>query len=299
MFAVCLFSMASISAQNEVIDMAVAVPQQQMTSDKGVLQVLRNKLSAALPASGCSQSDYGSIIISPSTTVSGKQLVEGGMKTITVYDVTLTVSLSNIITGTGFNTMSMNLRGEGYSEAEAVISAVNKLSNDDVRLVKFLSESRKKIIDYYKNNRKNILIQAQTLANMQQYDKAIALLASYPANISGYDEVAEAMTNIYNMYMIGICSQLIQSANGAFAVGKYDEAIDILNCIDMQSPCAEEVVALTEKVRREVDAEKQQTIDLYLQEMQTAADMEKRRLRTIENIAVAYYQRQRDYYFIF
>lgn len=299
MFAVCLFSMASISAQNEVIDMAVAVPQQQMTSDKGVLQVLRNKLSAALPASGCSQSDYGSIIICPSTAVSGKQMVEGGMKTITVYDVNLTVSLSNIITGTGFNTMSMNLRGEGYSEAEAVISAVNKLSNDDVRLVKFLSESRKKIIDYYKNNRKNILIQAQTLANMQQYDKAIALLASYPANISGYDEVAEAMTNIYNMYMIGICSQLIQSANGAFAVGKYDEAIDILNCIDMQSPCAEEVVALTEKVRREVDAEKQQTIDLYLQEMQTAADMEKRRLRTIENIAVAYYQRQRDYYFIF
>lgn len=297
--AVCLVSVMSSWTQNEVISMAVAVPHQQMTTNADVLRMLKNKLSSALPASGCAQADYGGIIISPSTTVTGRQLVEGGMRTIGVYDVNLTLSVSHLITDTGFNTMSIDLHGEGYSEREALMSVVNKLSNNDARLVKFFSETRRKIVDYYVGNRKSIVTQARTLANMQRYDEALALLSSYPANISGYDEVAKAMTDIYNMYMRDACSQLLQQANGAYAAGNYDDAIATLSMIDMQSPCAGDVRALTEKIRRAVNADKQQAIDLYLQEMRTAADIQKRRIKAVENIAVAYYQNQPDFYFIF
>lgn len=297
--AVFLVSLMPSRAQNEVINMALAVPRQQMTANADVLRVLKSKLSAALAAGGCAQTDYGGIVISPMTTVSGKQMIEGGMRTISVYDVNLTVSVSNIISGTGFNTMSMDVRGEGYSEREALMSAINKMSNNDARLVKFFLETRRKIVDYYTGNRKSIMTQAKTLANMQQYDEALALLSSYPMNISGYDEVANAMTDIYDMYMRDVCSQLLQQANGAFAAGNYEEAIASLNMIDMQSPCAGDVRTLTEKIKREVDAEKRQAIELYLQEMRTAADIQKRRVKAIENIAVAYYQNQPDFYFVF
>lgn len=297
--AVFLVSLMPSRAQNEVINMALAVPRQQMTANADVLRVLKSKLSAALAAGGCAQTDYGGIAISPMTTVSGKQMIEGGMRTISVYDVNLTVSVSNIISGTGFNTMSMDLRGEGYSEREALMSSINKMSNNDARLVKFFLETRRKIVDYYTGNRKSIMTQAKTLANMQQYDEALALLSSYPMNISGYDEVANAMTDIYDMYMRDVCSQLLQQANGAFAAGNYEEAIASLNMIDMQSPCAGDVRTLTEKIKREVDAEKRQAIELYLQEMRTAADIQKRRVKAIENIAVAYYQNQPDFYFVF
>ena len=101
------------------------------------------------------------------------------------------------------------------------------------------------------------------------------------------------------MYMRDVCSQLLQQANGAFAAGNYEEAIASLNMIDMQSPCAGDVRTLTEKIKREVDAEKRQAIELYLQEMSTAADIQKRRVKAIENIAVAYYQNQPDFYFVF
>lgn len=295
----CALTGFAAHAENERLTLAVAVDKQQMTDNAEVLRLLVNKLTSAMSAAGCGTAAYSSTVVSPATTTTARETIETAMRKIIVYDVDLTINVSQIITNAGINAVSINLRGEGYSEKAAMMSAINKLSTNDNRLRTFFTDTKAKILKYYTDNRKNIINKAHTLASMEQYEEAMALLTSYPETISGYDDVLKEMNNVYSLYQQKNCNELLQKANGAYAVGNYEEAVEWLNLIDGLSPCAGEAEALTSKIKKSTDEEKRQSIALYQQQMKTAADIEKRRIQACENIAVAYYKSRTSLYFVF
>ena len=191
------------------------------------------------------------------------------------------------------------MRGEGYTKDAAILAAIRSLSAKDKRLIMFFSETKTQILDYYRNNVQVFITKAKTLASMQQYDKAVTLLASYPENLKQYGQVAVTMKEIYTMYQQKVCSDILQKARGAYTIGNYEEAVQWLNEIDMSSPCAKEAKLLASQIKQAIDAELAQKITLYQQQMQTAASIEKRRIQAIENIVTSYYKNQPEYYFVF
>ncbi|MCD8269747.1 MAG: hypothetical protein LUD46_15665 [Parabacteroides sp.] len=288
-----------IMAQNENLSIAVALPKQQMTEKEDVLQLLKSRLSSAMTESGIGMADYSGIIVSPQTIVTNKKIVEGGMKNIHIYDIELSLVISHVITGTVFSSVNLTLRGEGHTKDNAIMASISNLSSKNKHLAVFFSETRIKILDYYRNNTQAIITKALTMAGMQQYEGAVALLSSYPETLSQYRLVAAAMKDVYVMYQQKKCSDILQKAQGAFALGNYEESVRWFNEIDMSSSCAKEAKGLAGQIKQSVDAELARNIALYEKQMQVEENIEKRRVQVIENIAVAYYKNQPKYYFVF
>ncbi len=97
------------------------------------------------------------------------------------------------------------------------------------------------------------------MAGMQQFDEAMALLASCPETLPRYKAVAVAMKEIYAAYRQKACGDILQKARGACALGNYEESVQWLDEIDMGSPCANDAAAfcrLHESCPHEVESKR-------------------------------------------
>lgn len=298
-FFLCIvFSIPTMGKETN-ISIALAVPQDQTNVPANVLKVLRSRLSSAMAKADLGMANYSGIVLIPDLTITGQTSVEGGMRTITVFDISLSLSVVQTITGMEFHSTHFSLRGEGYDRNEAFMTAVLSLEAKDQKLSDFLLQTKNKVLSYYKDNTSVILTKAKTLSKMGNYDEAIALLSSYPETLADYPQIASAMQEVYSQYQQHTCAQLLQQARGAYATGDYAHCVAYLNEVDMTSPCASEAKALAQKVQVAVGQEKAEVIALYKEEMRTAATIEKRRLQAVENIATSYFENQSEYYFIF
>lgn len=288
----------SVYAHKTVIPVSVVVRQGQTVFGDNALSLLKSKMKTAMSANGIISDGYSGIVVCPSVNVTGKNVIEGGMRNIIVYDFQLTLTMFHVISGVEFGSVAVSLRGEGYSEKEACISALMKINTSDKRLSDFLVMGCKRVEDYYNDNTSLLITMAQTKSRMKQYEEAIALLLSYPASLPGYDRIAKEMTVIYAKWQSDICEQLIQKARNAYAKGDYELAVEFLNNVDMQSSCAEEARKISSDIKNSVDKERAENMRLYNKMIDTAADIEKQKMKSLENVAKAYYQNQRNYVYL-
>lgn len=277
---------------------SIAVPQQDIADNKDHLTMLKTKLTSAMSGVNVRHADYCPIVVIPTTVVADKNTIEGGMKTITVYDIELNLSVRHIILGTGFAETSIQLRGEGYSEQQAIMSALRKLTVNDPRLKQFFSDAAKKVTDYYKTQIQSIINQANTFAVQQKYGTALALLECCPKDIEEYDKVLKAMEDIYKQYQTKNCTQILQTAKGYMAMREYESALSLLTTIDTQSSCSSDASAcikdIENKIRKEI--EKQEAIEK--QERANEFELKKQAISAVESVAKAYLQKQPNYFYI-
>ena len=295
-FACCLF--LCVAARGNAVPMSVAVRSGQAMFADNELKLLGAKLRGVLSANGIQSDGYSGVVLCPSVDVGGKQVIEGGMRSITVFDFQLTLTVANVITGNEFGTLTMPLRGEGYSERDACLAALRKINATDKRFAAFLEESGKRVEDYYTKNTSSLITQAQTKAKMKQYEDALALLLSYPSSLSGYDRAAAAAVKIYEQWQSDQCGQIMQQARTAYSTGDYAAAAELLNMVDIQSSCAGDAKKLADDIRQAIGKERAEELQLYKEQMRTAAEIEKQRIKSAENVAKAYYQRQNTYVYL-
>jgi len=299
LFLICmLIAELGIRAQSQ-IEIAVAIPSQQVEISKNTYNVMRSKLLGAMTKNGVASVEYSSIIIYPEISFTDKQVVEGGMRNVTIINMQLNLIVEHLITGTIFNSLVLSLQGEGISLDQAVMRAVSKLNPDDARINEFVSLSKQKIISYYENNTNAIIQKARNLASTKQYEEAVALLFSYPASVHGYATVSAAMSNIYKQYQSSECGKIVQEARAAYSVGNYSEAATLLQQVDMQSSCANEARTLCQQIKNTRDAEAARRIAAYERAYQSQVALEKHRINAIRDVAVAYCKSRPKYYYIF
>lgn len=92
---------------------------------------------------------------------------------------------------------SFTTRGIDRLENKAIIRAINQIASRSPQVKTFMEKSRSKIIDYYTTRVPALLQKAQSLADREQYNEAIALLSAVPESIDEYPLVAEQMSAIY------------------------------------------------------------------------------------------------------
>lgn len=293
---VCVLS--TFGVNKNTVPLSVVVRKGQTVFDDNALNVLCAKIKAAMSANGIMSDGYDAVAVCPSADVVGKNVIEGGMRSITVFDFQFTLTMLHVVTGAEFGSVVVPLRGEGYTEKDACLSALRKIDPSDKRLSEFLVTGCKKVVDYYEDNISSLITLAQTKAGMQQYEEALALLSSYPVSLSGYSRVAKEMTGIYAKWQTDVCGQIVQRARNAYATGNYEAATELLNYVDMQSSCAGEAKKLADEIRKAVGKERSDEMRLYKDMVNIAADIEKQRIKSIENVAKAYYQNQGSYVFL-
>ena len=278
--------------------MAIVIPSSQIEISHNTCKVLCNKILHAMSRNGVSSLEYSGIVLQPEVTYSNSNMSEGGIRTIHTYDIQLNIAARNLISGTEFGNVVLPLRGSGTKPDDAVLQAVNTLKENDRTIDAFISDAKRKIIDYYESNTSSLINKAQNLATMQRYDEALALLETYPVSLSGYQQVSKVMLDIYKKYQDDVCGQIMQQAQSEYAAGDYGSAVVMLQQIDMHSSCAAEAKKLCRQIKlsREVEAARQ--AEAYERAAAREASIKKARIKAIRDVAVQYYKSLDKYYYI-
>ena len=90
----------------------------------------------------------------------------------------------------------------------------------------------------------------------------------------------------------------MQKARTAYSTGDYDTAAEMLGEVDMQSSCAADAKKLADEIRKAVGKERAEELQLYKEQLRTAAEIEKQRIKSAENVAKAYYQNRSSYVYL-
>ena len=87
--------------------------------------------------------------------------------------------IANILTGDVFGCFSQDVIGVGNSDELASINAIQSIeNNNDIQA--FINETSKKIIRWYEANKAIVVSQINRQVQLEEYDKAYALLQSIP-----------------------------------------------------------------------------------------------------------------------
>lgn len=302
---VLLVTVQASYCQSGEVYISVAMPQDCIL-DSNTKTILKNKLLMAAAARGVASTECGAIAFVPDITILDENKVEGGMRTIYTYQINMTVTACNTMTNTVFNSIQLTCNGEGYSKMDASRSAINKLNLNTDIYNKFVEETKSKVIEYYKKNTSTIIAKAKTLASQQAYDEALAWLSTYPESLSGYQQVATTIKDIFTQSQTKYCNEILQAARAAYAKRDFIEAADIAASINPQSNCADEAKLLLARIKRDSDKEyndklaterelHRDQVALEREHMQSQERMHSASMDAARDIAKSYYQRQTRY----
>lgn len=285
-----------IQAQN--INISVAMPS-DCNIENDTKSILMNKLRSITSNYGVSGTECSAIVVVPDVEVISTNMIHGGMRKIISVELCVTLTVKNVITKTVFNTLQLNLMGEGYSEFEAYRSAINKMIGKSEVYAKFINVTQKRICDYYAVNTSAILDRANALAGQQRYEEALAFLATYPETLPGYVDVANGITSIFNKCQTHQCSQILLSAQTAYAQQDYILAADLIALIDAKSSCVDDAKKLLHSIKNDMDKQYDDSIELERETIRSNERIEMAKSTAIADIISAYLQQQTDYIFLF
>ena len=172
------------------------------------------------------------------------------------------------------------------------MDAIHRINLNSRELKQFVTEGRNKIVDYYNNQAKTIMLQAKHCAAQKDYEQAIFLLTSIPSECSAYSQALELTDRYYQMYIDEQCNVNLSKARmewmaqqnvlGAQAAGEY-----LVNIMP-DAACYADAMQLYKEIKGKV-------LDDWKFEMkkyQDQIDLERLRIEAINEIGVAYGKNQ-------
>lgn len=299
LFILLLLSVGCICsnrAQTGDVYISVAMTN-DCTLDSNTKSILKNKLLQILSSQGVAGTECGAIIMVPETNVSNSNTIHGGMRQIYSVELAITLTVRNMMTNTVFATIQVSSKGEGYSDSDAKRSAINKINASAAEYARFIASAKQKITDYYNANTASLIAKANTLATQQRYDEALALLSSYPESLAGYADVSKAMSAIFKQCQTQYCSQILLSAQAAYAKQDYAAAAELASMIDAQSNCAAQAKDLLADIKRATDKQYSDMLEMEKEEIRSKERIKSAQMEAIKDIATAYFEQQTEYVF--
>ena len=278
---------------DQYIPIAIVIPRQAEPLDEAQLARLGNKMLEYATRSGISASSGSSpIALLPNIAVDREDVVEGGMKNITVVSADITFFIKNLETGIIYSSISKRIRGSGTNYQRALNDCISKISFQQDEFSKFISNGRDKISDYYRANCSSLLAKAETSAKTQQYDEAFAVLASIPSTAGCYTAALATLEKFYPAYQKYHCQDLLNKANTLWSGHNYQDALTILFDLNVfGTDCNQDVLTLTQSIENRLTDNEMREWRLLKERFRTKAYLEEKRLEAIAAIGVAYYGR--------
>ncbi len=170
-------------------------------------------------------------------------------------------------------TLTVGHVGNATNEAAIFAGAFAKITPRSPQVRRFMMSAREKIVDYYAQRVPTILAQAQAYADMAEYDKALALLATVPTCLAEYPIVAEKMVAANRQILDKFAATALQEAKGKMALRDWAGALDALLYVDPLSSRFPEAEAMIKKIDQMLTAKEQAELQAKLEQVQWNRDM--------------------------
>lgn len=280
------------AAQNEcAIDISVADITKGDVVPQAINKKLEAKLSQAISKAGLSSTPYDSRFFIAGRFDDVFNDVSGGPSQKVYIKTTLTLYIGDADEEKVFATESFDLTGVGASDQQAYTRALQKIDASNSKLVAFISDGKKKIVDYYDANYRTYINNAKKAMRGRDYDEALFYLASIPSCCKGYNEANTLAMQIYTDNMNYQGNRLLAKAKGEWAADPTAtgaaKAYEYLVQIDPEAKCYSEAMALGEKMSK---ATNRQWEFEHVTKYKDEHELKKQRIEAVKETAVAYAQ---------
>lgn len=281
------------------IALSVVMPEENDYLDFSHISKLETKVSQIVADFGLAAVGYNhNFIIYPKFTVYESNTVEGGMKNITLITAELSLFIEQNSNSLLFSAITIPLNGSGSSKKLAITNAIGKINTSDPAFKTFIETGKLRITSYYESKCTDIIKQSDSYVQKQQYEQALALLMSFPEEVSScYNQIQSKSIEVYKAYQTQICAELIQQAKTTLASNNYVGALDVLSNIDPSASCFNEAQAIVNSIEGRINTEAKKRWDFKMKQYNDAKSLNVQRIEAIKEIAVSYYKSQPTIYY--
>lgn len=279
----------TITAQNtQFLPISVLVEEVVEPYPATAQAQIKNKLNQVLTQNGIASMDYlGQFFLTALVVPQTKDIIPGPpMKVSETMDMAFYIAdYTNKVV---FASTTITVRGIGETEAKCYMNAIRNLDTASPKLAQLVQDGKQKIVDYYDSEVDNIIKKANFLASTKQYEEALNLIVTIPAQCSKYDEALREGLAIYQQYIDNQCHINLAAARQAWAAEQNkvgaQKAGEYLSLIYPDAGCYDEAMQLYKEIKGKV-------LDDWHFEMQIykdGVDIEKAKINAMREVGVAF-----------
>ena len=184
------------------------------------------------------------------------------------------------------------------NEVKAYSQAFNQINPRNPKLRAFMTSCREKITEYYTERLPVLMAKAQTLADQDRYEEALAVLGTIPESVPQYFTVAEMSSKVYTKLLDRDATIHINHAKAALVKKDYDAALAAVNNVHPASSLSKQAYAMIDQIynslqeaeriaREDALREAQEKKELAEKVRQDNLELEKLRIEAAKKTAVA------------
>lgn len=298
----CVFCCFTLTAQETAkVPMAVSISDASSNIPFSSRDFLATRLASAISRNGMGATDdFCQFYMSCTYSVVDKHIVVGSpakyFETIEMNYFVVDAFAQKV-----FASVSIEAKGVGNSEEKASTAAIRQISPTNATLAAFIREANEKIIQYYNEQYRNIIVKAQSLAKVYQYEEALFQLSLVPEACVGYQEVVDVAAGIYQKYIDDKAEKALAKATAIWNAGQDSyaaaEAGVYLAEVLPESTCYPRAVALSNEIKARIKSD----IDYYRkreEQRETRAHQETMaKINAWKEVGIAYGQNQKTVYY--
>ncbi len=245
---------------------------------------LENKLNQITSSCGLGGNEYNPrFVITVVPNVLSKQIISGS-PTLISQNIDFTFYIGDGIDNTLFASANISTTGVGENLTKSYIEAIKGISTNDIKLKKFLSDGKDKIINYYSTNCEIFLKKSETLIKQGKYDEAIYELNSIPPACQNCYIKCQDKLIVYFQQKIDMdCIEKLNQANSIWTSTQNgtaaQNASQILISIHPLSNCKQEVTNLFNTMRTKIENNERAAWEFKVKQYQDEVNREEELLR--------------------
>ncbi|WP_146104893.1 hypothetical protein [Polaribacter gangjinensis] len=296
----CFLSIFNIKSQetnsllNSRIIISVVMPENEEKISNANFAKIKSKIKQIISKNDVAATDYyADFLVYPSIEIYDEENLDAGLQPISIISGEFTLFVKQFSTNNQFGSITVKFKGSGKDKSEAIKNGILKINSNNKDFQIFLNSVKSKIINYYQNNCSLIIAEADKLNASNLYEKAIIQLISIPSGISKCDlEINRKIVQYYKNYSNAVCEKNMMIANGYFSEQNFSKTLEVLRTINPESKCKNNALSLMKKIESKIDAKEKEIFDLMMKVYNDQVALEKMKINSIKEIAMAYYQNQ-------
>lgn len=171
---------------------------------------------------------------------------------------------------------SFEVGAMGDNENNAMGKAFRKINPRKPEIKSFMASVREKIEKYYIDRTPVLIAKAQQLADREEYDKALSVLATIPESVGEYLTVTEMMRSVHQQMIDKYALRSIQEAKNNMILKKYPEALDCLLYVDPMSSHTKEAKEMISQIQNNIEARDNAAYAARIKEQEQKMEMAQR-----------------------
>lgn len=251
---------------------------------------LEAKIKQMVSSNGMSSLSNSRFAIIPHVVVTDKQ-VQASAPPMIVLNADITFYFGDVETGNVFGSVTKSYKGVGQNDTKAFITIVNNIKPKDSEILEFIESGKAKIIEYYDKQADQIIKKALAMADMGQYDQAIADILMIPEACSKYPDAINAASQVFQKKIDNEGATLYNEAytlwNAQQNYEGAEQACAILAKIHPLSSYFSKAQTLSENIGKRVREIDKREWDFMLKQQQNEVDLQKALINATKEVAKA------------